>query len=132
MAIRGEIQGNTRMEKRRFSRVAFAEKCVIEYEGRSFDVTLEDISLKGALVRFQGEIVCRQGDRLELSFLLGGSDIHMKFSAEVVHIGEDTAGVKFVEASLDTMIHLRGLMEARTLDPGKIQNELAFLIDHEK
>ncbi len=119
------------MKKRRFSRVAFAEKCTVKYEGYSFDVTLEDISLKGALVRFEATAGCRPGDRLEISFLLGGSDIPMKFSAQVVHVSDDTAGVKFVETSLDTMIHLRGLMEARTLDPDKIQSELAFLIDRE-
>jgi c-di-GMP-binding flagellar brake protein YcgR len=120
------------MEKRRFSRVGLAEKSIIEHDGRSFEVSLVDISLKGALVRFGNAVSCSLGDRLNLSFLLGGSDIPMQFSTEVVHVHDNMVGVKFIETGLDTMIHLRGLMEARTLDPDKVQSELAFLIDDDK
>ncbi len=119
------------MDKRRFSRVGFAEKSIIEHDGHSFDVSLVDISLKGAMVSYGNEIKCSRGDRWKLSFLLGGSDIPMQFSTEVVHVHDNLAGVKFIETDLETMIHLRGLMEARTLDPDKVQSELAFLIDDE-
>jgi hypothetical protein len=120
------------MEKRRFSRVGLAEKSIVEYNGRSFEADLEDISLKGALLRFPEEASCKLDDKLDISFLLGGSDIPMRFSAAVVHVRNDMVGVKFVETSLETMIHLRGLMEARTLDPDRIKNELAFLVDDDK
>jgi hypothetical protein len=119
-------------KRRRFSRIGFEEKSIVEHNGQYFEVNLVDISLKGALVRFGNAISCSRGDRWNLSFHLGGSDIPMRFSVEVVHVQNNIVGVKFIETNLDTMIHLRSLMEARTLDPDKVQNELAFLIDDDK
>lgn len=117
------------MKKRRFSRVSFAEKSIVEFGGSSFEVNLLNISLKGALVQFGQDIKCRQDDKWELSFHLGNSDIKMEFKAVVVHADGDLAGVKFMETDLNTMIHLRNLMEARTMDPEKVRSELDFLIE---
>ena len=117
------------MEKRRFSRICLSEKSFVEYGDNTMAVELMDISLKGALLRFDQPVACRQGDNWRLSFNLGGSDIVMKFKAEVVHVRIDLVGVKFVETDLDTMIHLRNLMEARTMDHEQVRHELDFLID---
>lgn len=120
------------MGKRRFSRVSFAEKSIIEFQGSSFDVDILNISLKGALVQLADGFTCRQGDNWKLSFQLGNSDIVMEFMAVVVHTSGSQAGVKFLETDLNTMIHLRNLMEARTMDPEKVRGELDFLIETDK
>jgi hypothetical protein len=120
------------VQKRRFSRISFAEKSIVEFGGSFFEVDLLNISLKGALVQFGEGIECRQGDTWKLSFHLGNSDINMEFKAVVAHTGGNLAGVKFVETDLNTMIHLRNLMEARTMDPEKVRSELNFLIETDK
>jgi hypothetical protein len=56
----------------------------------------------------------------------------MQFIAEVMHVRGDLVGVKFVETDLDTMIHLRNLMEARTMDPDQVRNELNFLVKSDR
>jgi len=117
------------VEKRRFSRVSFAEKSIIEFQGSSFEVDILNISLKGALVQLGGEFNCRRGDNWKLSFHLGNSDIILEFMAVVVHTSGIQAGVKFLETDLNTMIHLRNLMEVRTMDPEKVRGELDFLIE---
>ncbi len=120
------------MTTRRFSRVSFAEKSIVQFGDCSFEVDLLDISLKGALVRFGNAVDCRQGDRWRLSFQLGDSDIVMQFTTEVAHARDNLVGVKFIETDLDTMIHLRNLMEARTMDPEQVRSELDYLVDKDQ
>jgi c-di-GMP-binding flagellar brake protein YcgR len=117
------------MEKRRFSRIGVSEKSTISCNNLTVEADLLDISLKGALIRPEKAVDCRQGDRWSLCLHLSGSGIVMQFTAEVIHVRHDLIGVKFVETDLDTMTHLRNLMEARTMDPEQVRNELNFLID---
>ncbi len=117
------------MEKRRFSRVSFAAKSTAETGDSTVEVNLLNISLKGALVQFDEGFECRPGDCWKLCFHLEHSNICMEFKAVVAHASAGQAGVKFVETDLNTMIHLRNLMEARTMDPDQVRNELDFLIE---
>jgi hypothetical protein len=117
------------MEKRRFSRIGISEKGIITADNITVEADVLDISLKGALIRPDKPVDCRQGNKWSICLHLGGSDVVMQFTAEVVHVRDDVIGVKFVETDLDTMTHLRNLMEARTMDPEQVRNELDFLID---
>ncbi len=116
-------------DKRRFSRVKCIEKSVVETGSRAVEVTLLDISLKGALIDHRGELRAEPGDTWKLFFQLDHSDIVMRFQVEAVHCRDNLAGVKFTEMDLDTLIHLRSLMEARTLDPDTVREELSFLVE---
>lgn len=114
---------------RRFSRITLIEKSFVEFAGRTIEVSLVDVSLKGALVEFETDIAIGKGDTLQLTFHLGNTEIILRFGTEVVHCHKNRVGVKFVETDLDTMIHLRSLIEARTMDPEKVRDELGFLIE---
>ena len=114
---------------RRFSRVKCVEKSIVETASGPCEVRLLDISLKGALIEHDPALPVTKGDRWKLLFQLDHSDIVLEFGVEVVHCRENLAGVKFVEVDLDTMIHLRSLMEARTVNPDQVRYELEFLLD---
>ncbi|MDD2319539.1 MAG: PilZ domain-containing protein [Geobacteraceae bacterium] len=118
-------------KSRRFSRVKCVEKCIVETAAGPCEVRLLDISLKGALLEHDANLPVAKGDRWKLLFRLDHSDIILEFGVEVVHCSENLAGVKFVEVDLDTMIHLRSLMEARTVNPEQVRYELEFLLDDE-
>jgi hypothetical protein len=81
------------------------------------------------LVEFETDIAIEKGDTLQLTFHLGNTEIILQFRTEVVHCHKNRVGMKFVETDLDTMIHLRSLIEARTMDPEKVRDELGFLIE---
>jgi len=115
------------MKTRRFSRVRFEEQCLLEYGSRSLEGRLLNISLKGALVEFRDEGIFIPGDRWRLAFHLGNPDFVMRFGAEVVHTASRLAGFSFVESDLNTMFHLRNLLEARLLDPDRLKEELDCL-----
>lgn len=116
-------------EKRRFSRIKCVEKCSVETGSGTIEVDLLDISLKGALVEHPPGLAAGPGDSWKLSFRLNQSEIVLRFDARVVHCRGNLAGVKFVEMDLDTMVHLRSLMEARTADPDQVREELGFFVD---
>jgi hypothetical protein len=120
------------MEKRRFSRIEFEEKCVVEGGGNTIEARLLNVSLKGALIEFDGEIAFQMGERCRLSFNLGNADFYLEFMVEIVHCSDSLAGVRFVEADLNTMIHLRNLLEARTGDPLLVKRELDYFVDAEQ
>ena len=114
---------------RRFSRVKCVEKCMVETASGPSEVKLLDISLRGALMEHDAALAVTKGDRWKLFFQLEHSDIVLEFGVEVIHCRENLAGDKIVEVDLDTMIHLRSLMEARTVNPDQVRYELEFLLD---
>ena len=116
-------------EMRRFSRVNFDAESFVEFGGVRGEAHLMDISLRGALIAAGGHPPVKLGDPCKLTIHLDGSDVVLRFEAQVVHMEEDAIGVKFVREDLDTMIHLRRLMEFNTADPDEIRKELAFLIN---
>jgi hypothetical protein len=120
------------MEKRRFTRIMFEEKCVMEFDDRSADARLLNISLKGATVKFEEDVALRQGEDWRLSFHLGNPDFILQFGVKVVHSCGNFAGVKFVETDLNTMFHLRNLLEARTADSEQVRRELDFLFEDDQ
>jgi hypothetical protein len=120
------------MEKRRFTRIMFEEKCVVDFDDRSVDARLLNVSLKGATVKFEEDVVLRQGDDWRLSFHFGNPDFILQFGVEVVHSCGNLAGVKFVETDLNTMFHLRNLLELRTADSEQVRRELDFLFEDDQ
>jgi len=115
-------------EKRRFTRIACNNKAVVVINNALIiDVNILNISLNGALFESTNEFIFRNEDKWQLTFKLPNSDINLQFETEVVHSSGNRVGVKFIHMGLDTMIHLRSLLEARTSKPQEIANELAFL-----
>jgi hypothetical protein len=118
-------------EKRRFRRIECLENCSVSGQKGLFSVKLLDISLKGALIEFEGEVPLEDGEAASVCLQLSNSDVKLTFETQVVHHHGRLAGVKFMEMDLDTMIHLRGLMEARTMDPELLHKEIAFFVEED-
>ena len=118
-------------DKRRFSRVSMKVLCRLTHNGNSESVNLVDISLKGALVGDNGAYSLSTGQTCLLNVTLIPSEIVLDFEAEVAHMEEGLIGLRFVHMDIDTMIHLRTLLEANTGDPDRIRDELSFLVNRE-
>ena len=116
-------------EMRRFSRVNFDAESFVEFAGVREKAHLMDISLRGALIALVGNPSVKLGDTCKLDIHLDGCEVVLNFEAQVVHTEGEAIGLKFVREDLDTMIHLRRLMEFNTSDPDEIRRELGFLID---
>jgi PilZ domain-containing protein len=119
-------------EHRLFHRISFAVKTDIEISGKSCEAALVDISLKGALVTFPHELHPERGLPCQLTIHLDGSDIKLIISGEVVHTQENVTGIKFTLIDLDSMIHLRRLLELNTANAAQVRSELSSLIGLEE
>jgi len=116
------------MAERRFSRFKIVEKCFVDYEHGSAEVTLQDISLKGAMVEFNMATPLNKGDGICLSFPLGHSDKYLQLNAEIKHSDGKIAGMEFVETDLSTLVELHSLLKANTDTFEEINREYNFLI----
>lgn len=113
--------------RRNFSRVKFNAAVHLNHKDQHIASSLVDISLKGALVIPENPIQIAKGDSCELELSLNEAQIMLKIQATVVYQKEDNLGLKFSNIELDSMIHLRRLVELNVGDPDKIQKELFFL-----
>jgi hypothetical protein len=119
-------------EHRLFHRIRFVLKTDVEINGKSREATLVDISLKGALITFPHELHPETGLPCQLTIHLDASDIKLIISGEVIHTHENVTGIKFTLIDLDSMIHLRRLLELNSAKPDQVRSELSSLIGLEE
>jgi len=114
-------------ERRKFSRVRFIADVEIAIDGQHFPGELIDISLNGALFRANGRIDLVPGDVCELRFYLPASDVTLDFNAQLVHDHQRQYGFRFISEDVETMTHLRRLIELNVGDSELVTHELSFL-----
>ncbi|QSV45886.1 PilZ domain-containing protein [Geobacter benzoatilyticus] len=114
-------------EQRHFQRVPFATGSTVEFRGERHDAEVVDISLKGALLRLTGLTSIQRGDVCAVSISLSNSDIVIQFEAEAAHLRDQLLGVKLLKIDIDSMIHLRNIVELNTANPDQVRKELSFL-----
>ena len=115
-------------EQRLFQRIKFAVKTEIEIDGNRYEAALVDISLKGALLAFSKEAALDKGKLCHLMVHLDQSDVTLYFTGVVVHTRGNLTGIKFITIDIDTMIHLRSLIELNSGDPDLVRSELNAFI----
>ena len=117
-------------EHRKFYRADFKTHGYILIEdGEQIPFVLQNISLKGILVNLEDERL-KKGDAYNLRIKLMSSDIEIDTTSVLVHEDDGEKGFFFREIDLDSMIHLRRLLELNTPNEGEIEKELSFLKDY--
>jgi len=117
-------------DRRHFKRVQFDQDVLIKAGAEVNECQLLDISLKGALVdcdRPQGLTV---GSKCDLHMELSGSEISIDVQAVVCYNKHDQIGIQFHELSLDSLTHLRRLVELNLGDTDEIRRELFFIVEN--
>lgn len=114
-------------DKRKFSRVGFdAEVHIANAEG-SWYSHLIDISLQGALLSRPDNWNGKIDEHFLIEITLENSDIHIRMETSVAHIEGDHVGLKCENIDLDSITHLRKLVELNLGDPELVNRELAAL-----
>lgn len=114
-------------ERRRYSRLDFTSQSVLVCQGRKYSTRLIDISMKGALIDIPGEWSGKPGLKGDLEILLTDSNITIIMKVEVAHVDEETLGLRCYTIDLDSMTHLRRLLELNLGDPKLVERELFML-----
>ncbi len=117
-------------DTRRFSRIACDEIVIVETSKVSVFASILEISLKGALVRLPESALIESGERCWIAWRFEDFDLFLYFEGEVSLRRNKLAGVRFTDMDLDTLMHLRNLLERRSGDSLKISEEVPSLADY--
>jgi hypothetical protein len=112
------------MDERRFRRIPFEAEMQLAVDNRSWNCRLLDIALKGVLLESSMPLALALGTVASLSLPLPGSPIVLAFDAELAHREENRLGFKFLHENLETLTHLRTLLELNTGDPEGVRSEM--------
>ncbi|WP_168203342.1 PilZ domain-containing protein [Oceanispirochaeta crateris] len=115
---------------RKFLRADFQTQGYIHLsDNRQIPFELVNISLKGILITVNDKTL-QKGEAYDLRIKLMSSDIEISTISVLVHEEGEHKGFYFREIDLDSMIHLRRLLELNIPNGGEIEKELSFLKDY--
>ncbi len=116
-------------EKRRFQRTDFETAGVLVVGDREIPFTVIDLSLRGALINPREPNVIPMHSSATLRIDLSRTDISIEAEGELVHREYNYLGFRFTMIDVDSMAHLRRLLELNLGDADEIDEELAFLAE---
>jgi hypothetical protein len=112
---------------RRFLRSIFQAPVRLNLAGQMHQARLLDLSLKGALVDMGQTPSCRVGARGRLRLLLSPTTF-IAMDVAVTRMQGSQLGLGCTHIDLDSVTHLRHLIEQNAQDPALLSRELAVLI----
>jgi hypothetical protein len=116
------------MENRRqFTRILFSISAEIEIEEKTYPVSIHDISLNGALVTVINSEESLKGKLGTLHFVLSDKESEVTMNIAVVHEEEDETGLQCNAIDIDSITHLRRLVELNLGDSEQLNKELSQL-----
>jgi PilZ domain len=122
------MTGESSENRRKFQRILFDADTKIEGAPGSATAKLIDISLNGALIQNQGDWPCAIGDDASISIQLDkDEEFIIRMQTKVTHIEQDQIGMHCEHIDMDSITHLRRLLELNLGDSSLLERELAAL-----
>lgn len=115
------------VERRQFTRIQFHTNARLNLSEGSTEVEVVDLSLKGALVRPRGETPAAIGSNGVLEIGLDENGMGIAMEVAVVHQEDGYFGLACRGIDLDSITHLRRLVELNIGDESVLNRELTAL-----
>lgn len=115
-------------ERRKHSRIAFHAPATLVFPDRTLETVVLDLSLKGALVRLPAGTSATDDALCKLHVRLSETHAEITMEARVTHVEGRYAGLLCLAIDLDSITHLRRLVELNLGDPALLERELSALI----
>lgn len=116
----------TNEQKRAFTRIFFDAETIVSQGNRDYIVQLLDISLRGILIEILPEQVLAEDNPLDVCIHLGG-DLQICMTAHIANKRDNRLGLVCDFIDVDSMTHLRRLVELNTGDTTLLERELHLL-----
>lgn len=110
-------------EKRDYHRVPFKCHSQLNIVDQNYPCELLDISLRGVLLELSPAQDIGLGSLCQIDIALASCDIHLKIDAELVHREDNHYGFRIEALDLDSLTHLRRLLELNFGDADEINRE---------
>ena len=114
-------------ERRNFWRAVFHSPVSLTSRDGHADARLLDISLKGALLETGTDWHGKPGDTCELCLGLS-PDATITMQTKVMHVEGPHVGLRCLSIDVDSITHLRRLVELNSGDPAILDRELGSLV----
>ncbi|MFY3385181.1 PilZ domain-containing protein [Paracidovorax sp. MALMAid1276] len=114
-------------ERRHFVRVGFDAPALLTTATDAFSVHVLDLSLKGALIVAPAQAELATGMLCQITIPLAETGNHIAMSAEVAHVEGLHTGLLCRGIDLDSVTHLRRLIELQLGDPALLERDLGEL-----
>jgi hypothetical protein len=115
-------------ERRRFSRVLFDAKAQLIQGDMKWETKVHDISLNGALTEEPTQFDPKD-NFLMLDFYLPESDIELQMEVELVYRSNNQLGLRCVHIDIDSISHLRRMVELNLGQSTLLNRELEHFMD---
>ena len=120
---------DNKTNERHFQRIHF--DCLVKFETEDLrlDCELMDISLRGALIHNCTGATPKVGTSCKLILCLDEAcDTKILMEGHIAHKKENSIGISCQYIDLDSITHLRKLVELNLTDPSLLQREIKFFI----
>lgn len=115
-------------EHRQFSRVGFHGDARLSIDDREASCQVLDLSLKGALLQLHGPLDLHTGERCLLELTLDDGAVVVRMEGDIAHREDARVGLVCREIDLDSITHLRRLLELNLGDAELLHREFSALI----
>ncbi|MGP1609436.1 MAG: PilZ domain-containing protein [Burkholderiales bacterium] len=115
-------------ERRHYSRIAFHAPALLSVDDRRIDVVVLDLSLKGALLRLPVETRIPADAPCTLLVHLDDMGDSICMQTRITHIEGRYAGLSCHSIDLDSVTHLRRLVELNLGSEELLERELSALL----
>jgi hypothetical protein len=115
-------------DRRRFKRISFDAKTELTQGGKSWPVHLIDLSLKGLLIERPSPWL-GDPDKPFIVDIHLNVDIDVQMEVRLTHDDHNHLGFVCEHIGLDSVTHLRRLIELNLADHDELERELAALIE---
>ena len=115
-------------ERRQYTRTLFAATATLSFNDKTYRTNILDLSINGALVSEPEALSLTLGQKIGLSFLLPESDIVLNMDTVLVHHKGQQLGLESQHIDLDSISHLKRIIELNIGDAELLHRELAQLL----
>lgn len=115
------------MEKRRFKRFGFDAKAILRKNGQEWSTKLLDICLNGILLHTPEGWQADLHDIFEVEIIFSNSESLITATVSLAHAEKGRVGFKVDNIDLDSVSHLRRLVELNLGSSDLLDRELSHL-----
>ncbi|ATC99281.1 MAG: PilZ domain-containing protein [Pseudoalteromonas spongiae] len=116
-------------ERRHFTRIIYRTPAKLTFMGVEYNAEILDLSLKGALLNKPDNwpTACDLSHHAKLVFQLSNSDIAIEMLVSLAHVESDQLGLRCEQIEIDSVTHLKRLIELNMGDEEELYRELEHL-----
>ena len=113
-------------ERRHYNRIPFTAEILMQSGDQEWSCNLLDISLKGMLVEPPENLDINLNNPCGMALFLG-EDISIHARVNITHTTDGNWGLKWLQIDVNSLQHLRRLIELNASNPAMLTRELSEL-----